>query len=184
MESSLHSHLLLLSKCVSVWVRACACVRVCACVCVRARACVRACMRACACACACALSCKRWQIEQLLLLLQTVTDRGNITTAFYYKSLIGFQLVNLYLTLAHSKSKSQGHANFDCEYLVGNDRYIRITRLYVSDYMLPVLVCIRSSRNIWCVLSQFLSNIALQNVEAFEALLSSAQSTRKFATQM
>ena len=37
------------------------------------------------------------------------------------KSLIGFQLGYLDLTLVHSTG--EGHANFYCEYLVNNDKY-------------------------------------------------------------
>ena len=56
------------------------------------------------------LSCKWWQIEQTLL----------FTT--HRKSLIGFQLICLHFTLANSNGQTQGHANFDCEYLVHGDR--------------------------------------------------------------
>ena len=38
------------------------------------------------------------------------------------KSLIGFRMVHILLTLAHSKGQSQGHENIDCEYLVSGDR--------------------------------------------------------------
>ena len=50
------------------------------------------------------LSRKRRQIDQKLPI-------------FYRKSLIGFRMVNIHLTLAHFKGQSQDDANFDCESL-------------------------------------------------------------------
>ena len=38
------------------------------------------------------------------------------------ESPIRFPMVYLHLTLARSKGQSQGHAHFDCEYLVNGDR--------------------------------------------------------------
>ena len=54
---------------------------------------------------------------------QAVTDMTNIAIAnTYMKSPIGFPLMYLHLTLGHSKRQSQGHENFDCEYLVSDDK--------------------------------------------------------------
>ena len=49
-------------------------------------------------------------IEQILLL---PTHR---------KLLIGFEIVCLYLTLAHSKGESHGPTNVDVKYLINGDR--------------------------------------------------------------
>ena len=57
------------------------------------------------------LSDKRRQIGQTLPL------RTNRT------SQIAFRLAYLHLTLANSIGQGQGHAHFDCEYFVNNDRY-------------------------------------------------------------
>ena len=63
------------------------------------------------CKCCPSISHKWWQIGQILLL------------PIHRKSPIGFRLVYLLLTLAYSKDQSQGHANFDCDYLINGDRY-------------------------------------------------------------
>ena len=41
----------------------------------------------------------------------------------YRKSLIGFRMVYLHMTLAHSNGQSQGRVNAHCEYLVNGDRW-------------------------------------------------------------
>ena len=51
-----------------------------------------------------------------------VTDRGYMTILTNKKSLIGFQMVYLHLTLAHPKGQSQCPANFECDYFVNSDR--------------------------------------------------------------
>ena len=50
--------------------------------------------------------------------------RQTLQLQIHKKSPVGFRMVNLHLTLAHSKSQSQGqgHANFDGEYLVNGGR--------------------------------------------------------------
>ena len=61
----------------------------------------------------------------------------------YRKSLIGFRLVHLHLTLTHSKGQSQGHANFYCEYLVNGDRLDRYCYCqYIGCCLLALDCCI------------------------------------------
>ena len=50
-----------------------------------------------------------------------------ISVDYYYcqyieKSLIGFHMVYLHLTLVHSKGQSQGGSNFESEYLVNGEK--------------------------------------------------------------
>ena len=48
---------------------------------------------------------------------QTVTDRTNIAIAYTESHIyMGFRLAYLHLTLAHHKG--QGHAHFNCEYVI------------------------------------------------------------------
>ena len=64
--------------------------------------------------------------HDLDLFLEGRVKFGRWRSKYYYcqhrKSRIGFGMVYLHLTLAHSKCQSQGHTNFDCEYLVNDDR--------------------------------------------------------------
>ena len=46
-----------------------------------------------------------------VIILQTVTDRANVATA--NTESVTFRLAYLRLTVAHSKSQTQGHAHFD-----------------------------------------------------------------------
>ena len=61
------------------------------------------------------------------------------------KSLIGFRMVNLQLTLSHSEGRSQGHANFDCAYLTNGDRLnwtsIAIASTIAFDWYIYIWHC-------------------------------------------
>ena len=57
-----------------------------------------------------------------VFLSQTVTEQI-ILLPTYKMSLTDFRLVYLHLTLAHCKGQSQGHANFDCDYIENGDRW-------------------------------------------------------------
>ena len=57
-----------------------------------------------------------------VVISQMVTDRAILLLPTHRKLLIGFPLVYLHLTLAHFKGQSQGHVNFDGEYLINGDR--------------------------------------------------------------
>ena len=47
-----------------------------------------------------------------------------------------FRLAYLYLTLHHSKSRSQGHAHLDCEYVANGDRYCKHCNChYIGSHM-------------------------------------------------
>ena len=45
-----------------------------------------------------------------------------LLSQMHRKSYIDFRLMYLHLTLTQAKGQSQGHAHFDCEYLVKGDR--------------------------------------------------------------
>ena len=58
-------------------------------------------------------------------------------------SLTGIRMVYLHLILDHSKGQSQGHANFDNEYLVNGDRYDKYCYCwYIGSRLLAFDWCI------------------------------------------
>ena len=56
-------------------------------------------------------------------ILQMVTYEKNITIALKYEVIYSLSIVNLHLTLSHSKSEGNGHAKVDGEYLRNYEIY-------------------------------------------------------------